>query len=82
LEVESLWRAASWLLPEKKSGVVLVDFCGGSGHVGLPLAALLPECKVIVADINLESLEIVKKRAAAAGLSNVDTWAGDPNPNL
>jgi len=51
-QVESLWRAASWLLPNTHSPSdpekqpVLVDFCGGSGHVGLPLAALLPGCRV------------------------------------
>ena len=56
---------------------MIVDFCGGSGHVGLPLAVLLPHCKVVVADINQESLEIVRTRATAAGLTNLTTWSGD-----
>ena len=80
-QVESLWRAASWLLPstgtEPGNGAVIVDFCGGSGHVGLPLAALLPSCHVVVADINAESLEIVAQRAAEANLTNLSTWVGD-----
>ena len=75
-QVESLWRVVS-LLVDPAQPAVVVDFCGGSGHVGLPLAVLLPHCKVIVADINVESLEMVRVRATSAGLTNLETWAGE-----
>ncbi|CDF40315.1 unnamed protein product [Chondrus crispus] len=51
----------------------LLDLCGGCGHVGLPLAALFPHCRVIVVDTNQIALGIAARRAAEAGLSNLDT---------
>lgn len=51
----------------------LLDLCGGCGHVGLPLAALFPEWRVIVVDANQIALQIAARRAEEAGLDNLDT---------
>jgi 16S rRNA G1207 methylase RsmC len=31
----------------------VVEFCSGSGYVGLPVAALHPECSVTLVDMNV-----------------------------
>lgn len=51
----------------------LLDLCGGCGHVGLPLAALLPGWRIIVVDSNQVALQVAARRAEEAGLSNLDT---------
>jgi Methyltransferase domain len=38
---------------------VLVDFGGGSGHLAIPLALLLPHCIVVVVDLNQKSLSLM-----------------------
>jgi len=55
----------------------IVDFAGGSGPLALPLAALLPSCTVVIVDVKQRSLDLAVTRAAAAGLTNVQTWCGD-----
>lgn len=37
----------------------LVDFGGGSGHLAVPLARLLPQCNVIVVDLSKKSLSLL-----------------------
>merc|ERR1712137_445356 len=56
--------------------VHIVDFAGGTGAVGIPLAAVLPHSIVTIVDMNTRSLEIALARASSIGLSNVRTWAG------
>ena len=41
---------------------LIVDFCSGSGHLGLLLAACFPQCRVVIADWNVRSLEIARER--------------------
>ena len=55
----------------------VVDFAGGSGPLGLPLAAMLPWAKVTIVDIKDRSLAIARERAAEAKLSNVAFFHGD-----
>ena len=55
----------------------LVDFAGGCGPVGIPLAALLPWCDVTIIDLKQRSLDIANQRAESAGLKNVRTHLGD-----
>lgn len=50
------------------SKVRIVDFAGGSGHLGLPLALLLPRCEVVIVDLKERSLDVARERAAACGL--------------
>ena len=43
----------------------IVDFGGGSGHLGIPLALLLPHCRIIVVDFNERSIDLLHKKANA-----------------
>eukprot|EP00523_Entomoneis_sp_CCMP467_P009067 CAMPEP_0168729322 /NCGR_PEP_ID=MMETSP0724-20121128/6140_1 /TAXON_ID=265536 /ORGANISM="Amphiprora sp., Strain CCMP467" /LENGTH=1037 /DNA_ID=CAMNT_0008776195 /DNA_START=8 /DNA_END=3121 /DNA_ORIENTATION=- len=52
--------------PEQSSPsttTTLVDFGGGSGHLAIPLALLLPHCRVIVVDLSNRSLELLHEKA-------------------
>ena len=40
----------------------------------MPVAALLPECDFTVCDINPYALRLLKERALAAGVSNIDRF--------
>jgi len=40
----------------------IVDFGGGSGHLAIPLALLLPHCQVIVVDLNSKSLDLMHQK--------------------
>lgn len=41
----------------------IVDFGGGSGHLGIPLALLLPHCRIIVVDFNKRSIKLMHEKA-------------------
>lgn len=43
----------------------IVDFGGGSGHLAIPLALMLPSCRVIVVDFNERSLDLMHEKAAS-----------------
>lgn len=55
----------------------IVDFCGGCGHVGIVLAALLPSWSVVIVDRNHVGLDVAKRRATTACLTNCEMWCGD-----
>jgi hypothetical protein len=42
---------------------IIVDFGGGSGHLAIPLALLLPQCTVVVVDLNHQSLMLMHQKA-------------------
>ena len=50
---------------EKNRPTTIVDFGGGSGHLGIPLALLLPHCKIIVVDFNERSIALLHEKAKA-----------------
>ncbi|XP_076642020.1 glutathione S-transferase, C-terminal domain containing [Halictus rubicundus] len=54
-----------------KEGDVIVDFCSGSGHLGILLAYLLPDCTIILLDNKEESLNRAKERVKKLSLTNV-----------
>ncbi|XP_033323660.2 glutathione S-transferase, C-terminal domain containing [Megalopta genalis] len=54
-----------------KRGDAIVDFCSGSGHLGILLAYLLPHCTVILLENKEESLNRAKERVRKLNLSNV-----------
>ncbi|XP_031833368.2 glutathione S-transferase, C-terminal domain containing isoform X1 [Nomia melanderi] len=54
-----------------KAGDVIVDFCSGSGHLGILLAYLLPYCTVILLENKEESLNRAKVRVKKLRLANV-----------
>jgi Methyltransferase domain len=41
----------------------IVDFGGGSGHLAIPLAILLPHCKIVVVDLKQKSLDFLHEKA-------------------
>ncbi|XP_017773546.1 PREDICTED: glutathione S-transferase C-terminal domain-containing protein homolog [Nicrophorus vespilloides] len=49
----------------------IVDFCSGSGHLGLLLAFLLPQCEVILVENKERSLLRAKERVVTLNLTNV-----------
>eukprot|EP00177_Eucheuma_denticulatum_P005551 GFKZ01010091.1.p1 GENE.GFKZ01010091.1~~GFKZ01010091.1.p1 ORF type:complete len:617 (-),score=74.29 GFKZ01010091.1:1924-3774(-) len=55
----------------------VLDLCGGCGHVGLVLAALMPQWRVTVVDTAAVALGVAERRAREAGLSNFDTLCKD-----
>ena len=57
---------------------MVVDFCGGTGHVGLVVAALMGKrVRTYVVDANGRALAFCKQRIRDAKLDNVKIWEGD-----
>jgi SAM-dependent methyltransferase len=50
-----------------------LDIASGTGEPGLSVAALAPNGRVVVTDLVPEMLEIAERRAAAQGITNVET---------
>lgn len=48
-----------------------MDFCSGSGHLGILIACLLPDCKIILLENKEESLKIARERVRKMALRNV-----------
>ncbi|MDH5276828.1 MAG: class I SAM-dependent methyltransferase [Gammaproteobacteria bacterium] len=62
---------------------VVVDLGAGTGYFTLPMAARVPEGRVLAVDIQPEMLAIVRERVAAAGIRNVETvLATEIDPRL
>ncbi|XP_043282845.1 glutathione S-transferase C-terminal domain-containing protein homolog [Venturia canescens] len=53
---------------------VIVDFCSGSGHLGILVAHLLPQCTVILLENKEESLNRSKERVIKLQLANVQFY--------
>lgn len=63
-QLRSIIRCVLRLIPEDaKRGFTVVDFGGGSGHMGIPLALLLPRCRIIVVDLRKRSLDLMHDKA-------------------
>jgi len=79
-QIESMVRQVSYLLrSSKEESPTIVDFCGGSGHIGLIIAHLHPKASVRIVDINPQAILRARDRVAKAGLTNVSTWEGNLN---
>ena len=57
-----------------KAGNIIVDFCSGSGHLGILVAYLLPYCTVILLENKEQSLNRAKERVKKLGLTNVKIY--------
>lgn len=57
-----------------KVGNIIVDFCSGSGHLGILVAYLLPQCSVILLENKEESLGRAKRRVEKLKLTNVKLY--------
>lgn len=51
---------------------VVADLGAGTGYFSLPIAARVPEGRVLAVDIQPEMLDIVRRRTLAAGIRNVE----------
>jgi hypothetical protein len=71
-QIKSLIQCVLAMLPPSAFGIPdvsnqkkirIVDFAGGTGHLSLPLAVLLPKCEVVLVDIKGTSLELAHQKA-------------------
>lgn len=68
---EQLENLAKPVVKIAKEGDIIVDFCSGSGHLGILIAYLLPRCSVILLENKEESLNKAKERVKNLKLDNV-----------
>ncbi|XP_053974696.1 glutathione S-transferase C-terminal domain-containing protein homolog [Hylaeus volcanicus] len=68
---EQLQNMCKPVMKLAKAGDVIVDFCSGSGHLGILVAYLLPYCIVILLENKEESLNRAKERVKKLKLTNV-----------
>src|SRR5690242_8081186 len=50
-----------------------LDIASGTGEPGLSVARLAPQGRVVLTDLSPEMLEVAARRAAAQGITNVET---------
>ena len=70
-KAEQLENMTKAVMKLAKPGHILVDFCSGSGHLGLLLAWVLPSCTVLLLENKDISLQRAADRVRKLGLSNV-----------
>ncbi|RVE76204.1 hypothetical protein OJAV_G00005940 [Oryzias javanicus] len=54
-----------------RPGDTIVDFCSGTGHVGIVLAHTFPDCQIVLIENKEESLVRAQSRSAQLGLKNI-----------
>ncbi|XP_062545360.1 glutathione S-transferase C-terminal domain-containing protein homolog [Armigeres subalbatus] len=67
-QLESL---ANEVISIAKPGDRIVEFCSGTGHLGILLAVLLPECTLFLVENKQDSQELAMGRVHRLGLKNV-----------
>jgi hypothetical protein len=68
---QQLENLAKAVLKVAKPGHTIVDFCSGSGHLGIILAYMLPRCQIILLENKEESLVRARQRVLKLKLTNV-----------
>lgn len=69
-------------LPLEQDDVV-ADIGAGTGYFSLPIAARVPDGRVLAVDIQQEMLDVIASRVAAAGITNVTpVLATEQDPRL
>lgn len=68
---QQLENLASAVQNIAKEGDLIVDFCSGSGHLGILLAHILPKCTIILLENKEQSLLRARTRVHDMGLKNV-----------
>ena len=62
---------------------VVADIGAGTGYFSLPIAARVPQGRVLAVDIQPEMLEIISSRIVQSGIANVEpVLGGIDSPNL
>ena len=69
LDTELLAERAILLARAAGEGARVLDLCAGSGCVGLAVAANVPECRVVLADVSEGALRVCKQNIRRCGLS-------------
>jgi hypothetical protein len=65
-QIQSLLQCAFAMIPnssQPQKAYTIVDFAGGTGHLSIPLALLLPHCNIVVVDLKAHSLQMVHTKA-------------------
>lgn len=68
---EQLENLVKPVLKLARVGDTIIDFCSGSGHLGLLIAVLLPKCHVILVENKEKSLSRARERIKKLQLPNV-----------
>lgn len=68
-QLENLAKAVIKIAEKEK--YLIVDFCSGSGHLGILLATLLPNCQVILVENKERSLQRARERIGKLNLKNI-----------
>ncbi|XP_012545916.2 glutathione S-transferase C-terminal domain-containing protein homolog [Bombyx mori] len=68
---QQLENLALAVLSVAQDGDIIVDFCSGSGHLGILVAHLLPNCTIILLENKEQSLLRARKRVHEMGMKNV-----------
>ena len=71
-KVQQITSLVAHILPLLPPGGTAMEFCSGGGYVGIPLAFLRPDCRVVLTDMNSVSLQFARQRVQALGLQNVE----------
>lgn len=70
-QLENLCKAT---LKLAKSGDKIVDFCAGTAHLGILVAYLRQDCRIIILENKEESLNRAKLRVEKLNLHNIDFY--------
>lgn len=69
LDTELLAERGILLARGAGEGARVLDLCAGSGCVGLAVAANVPQCRVVLADVSEGALRVCKQNVRRSGLS-------------
>ncbi|CAN9510323.1 unnamed protein product [Ophioblennius macclurei] len=70
-KMQQLNNLVAMVMDLARPGYTVVDFCSGTGHVGIVLAHALPDCQVVLIENKEESLVRAQSRCVQLGLSNI-----------
>ncbi len=87
MDTELLAERAILLARAAGEGARVLDLCAGSGCIGLAVAANVPQCRVVLADVSEGALRVCKQNIRRCGMSaQVVCMLADatqpPAPNL
>lgn len=70
MDTELLAERAILLARAAGEGARVLDLCAGSGCVGLAVAANVPQCRVVLADVSEGALRVCKQNVRRCGLNS------------